>query len=364
VRAAAAGERERVHPSRRGRVVCATHIRRHQGAIVTLKGCDYAFDLPAASALRAAGIQFAFRYVSTDPAKNLGAAERDALHSAGIGIGLVWETTGTSALGGYQAGLNEARQARQEATALGFPTTLPIYYAIDWDEAASQTPTVLDYLHGAADAEGSKDKIGVYGGLAVIEAAASAGYVFLWQTYAWSSGQWAPQAVIRQTLNGSSIGGQDVDLDEAVAGANGLWMPTGTPAPPPPAPSRPTVYDGQSGYWVEILQRSLMLDGQDPQGVDGLFGGHTLAAVKAAQGKFGIQVDGVVGNVTWGHLEARTLVVQRALVEQGYGAGGTDSVAGPTTAHEVTAFQSANHHLLVDGVVGAHTSAALHIPAP
>jgi hypothetical protein len=126
---------------------------------MTIKGCDYAFDQPSTAALAAAGIGFACRYLSTDPAKNLTVAERDSLHAAGISIVLVWETTGTSALSGYNQGLSDAHAARTQATALGFPASLPIYYAVDFNATTGQMSDVLDYLHGAADAEGSKDRV-------------------------------------------------------------------------------------------------------------------------------------------------------------------------------------------------------------
>jgi peptidoglycan hydrolase-like protein with peptidoglycan-binding domain len=328
--------------------------------MTTVRGVDYAFDLPSTAALKAAGIAYAMRYVSADPSKNLTTSERDGLHAVGIGIGLVWETTGVSPLAGYAQGLAEAGTARAQASALGFPAGLPIYFAVDLDATTGQIGSVLDYLHGASDAEGSKALVGVYGDYEVIEAAHAAGYDYLWQTYAWSSGQWAPAYTIRQVLNGTTLGGVDVDLDEAASTA-GLWMPS----PPAPAPSaaaagRPTVSFGESGYWVEVLQRSLMLGGQDPKGVDARFGPDTLAAVKAYQKAAALLVDGIVGEHTWGALVARTLVVQRALAAEHLGAGGTDSVAGPLTAQEVSAFQRESR-LLVDGIVGPRTSAKLKI---
>lgn len=329
---------------------------------MTLKGCDYAFTAPPVSALTGAGIGFAMRYLSGDPSKNLTGAERDALHTARIGIGLVWETTGRSPLAGYDQGLNEAHAARAQAAALGFPATLPIYFAIDLQADPEQTASAVDYLHGAADAEGSQHLVGAYGDYAVIEAAAAAGFTWLWQTYAWSNGQWAPGWTVRQVLNGARIGAVTVDLDEA-AGTAGLWMPPGSVAPPAPAEAstRPMVHAGTSGYWVEVAQRSVMLAGCDPKGVDAHFGPHTEAAVRAAQSAFHIKVDGVVGPVTWGRLEARTLQVQKALAAARLGAGGTDAVAGPATAQEVLAFQR-THRLRQDGIVGPHTSVALHIP--
>jgi len=135
-----------------------------------------------------------------------------------------------------------------------------------------------------------------------------------------------------------------------------------TPTGSKPAPSWPTVSPGTTGPWVTLLQRALMLAGQDPKGVDGHYGGNTKVAVDAAQKAFKIHVDSQVGPVTWQHLRARTLVVQRALVGEGLGDGGTDSTAGPATATEVLAFQR-HRKLPPDGIVGKHTSKALGIPA-
>lgn len=329
---------------------------------MTIAGCDYAWSVPPISAMKAAGIGFAVRYLSTDASKNLSASERDSLHAAGISIVLVWETTGVEALGGYNQGMADAAAARKQATALGFPTALPIYYAVDFNQTASQTQTVLDYLHGCSDAEGSKLLVGVYGGYASVSSALDAGFGWGWQTYAWSNGKWDNRAVLRQTHNDQQLGGADVDLDEAMVGTYGQWAPasgTSQPPTPPAAATRPALSAGASGTWVLMLQRSLMLGGVDPKGVDGAFGLNTLAAVRAFQSAAKVSVDGQVGPQTWGALEARTKAVQNALNAAGAHLA-VDGQAGVLTAGAVTAFQS-SHHLAVDGIVGAHTSAALHI---
>ena len=330
---------------------------------MTTAGADFAWQSPPIADLKAAGISFVCRYLSTDASKNLSAAERDRLHAAGISIVLVWETTGTEALGGYGQGMADGAAARTQADALGFPKSLPIYYAVDFNQTASQKQTVLDYLHGVADAEGSKARVGVYGGIASVAAALDAGFGFGWQTYAWSNGQWDIRAQLRQTHNDQKIGGADVDLDQAMAASYGQWTPSDAVNPPSPTPvpvqARPSLSAGATGTWVWVLQRSLMLAGCDPQGVDGGFGSHTMTAVHAFQAQYKLQVDGQVGPLTWAALIARTKIVQNALNAAGAHLA-VDGEAGVLTAGAVTAFQS-SHHLAVDGVVGAHTSAALHI---
>jgi len=64
----------------------------------------------------------------------------------------------------------------------------------------------------------------------------------------------------------------------------------------------PTVEYGDNGESVSSMQSKLLDAGYDPQGVDGYFGDHTLAAVRAFQTDKGLQVDGVCGNQTWGAL--------------------------------------------------------------
>jgi peptidoglycan hydrolase-like protein with peptidoglycan-binding domain len=66
----------------------------------------------------------------------------------------------------------------------------------------------------------------------------------------------------------------------------------------------PTLSEGSSGAVVESLQRVLTNGAPGewettPQGIDGIFGAHTKAAVEAFQAWGGVVVDGVVGDQTW-----------------------------------------------------------------
>lgn len=66
----------------------------------------------------------------------------------------------------------------------------------------------------------------------------------------------------------------------------------------------PVLQDGSSGAVVSSLQ-TILTNGADqwggvtPQGIDGIFGPHTRAAVEAFQGWGGVTVDGIVGDQTW-----------------------------------------------------------------
>jgi len=65
----------------------------------------------------------------------------------------------------------------------------------------------------------------------------------------------------------------------------------------------PLLREGSSGDVVRELQRVLTNGasewGVSPQGIDGQFGPHTKASVKAFQTWGGVASDGIVGNRTW-----------------------------------------------------------------
>jgi hypothetical protein len=62
------------------------------------------------------------------------------------------------------------------------------------------------------------------------------------------------------------------------------------------------IRSGSRGPNVTKLQKELKAAGCNPGSVDGVFGRHTLAAVKSYQRKHHLSVDGVVGPKTWNAL--------------------------------------------------------------
>lgn len=193
------------------------------------KGCDYAWERPDPKALAAAGYTFACRYLSYDTkGKNLTAGEAAALHGAGLSIVLNWEYNPQAALAGYAAGVNDGTEAWRQARALGAPESTPIYFSLDWDVQSGELDAVRSYLQGIASVM-PWECVGVYGGLRAVSYAASLRpQPWLWQTYAWSGGQWSPAARIRQVRNGVSFGGLSIDLDESMSTAYGQWDPPTT----------------------------------------------------------------------------------------------------------------------------------------
>jgi peptidoglycan hydrolase-like protein with peptidoglycan-binding domain len=90
--------------------------------------------------------------------------------------------------------------------------------------------------------------------------------------------------------------------------ANAAPRPT-TPTETPSAETRstqpaatkefPILRRGAKGEAVRGLQNRLRAIGVYQGETDGIFGAGTEAAVKAAQSKFGLEADGVVGGATW-----------------------------------------------------------------
>jgi len=63
--------------------------------------------------------------------------------------------------------------------------------------------------------------------------------------------------------------------------------------------SEPLLKKGAKGLPVRRLQARMSAAGYDTGGVDGRYGAKTIAAVKALQEQYGLDVDGIVGPATW-----------------------------------------------------------------
>lgn len=73
---------------------------------------------------------------------------------------------------------------------------------------------------------------------------------------------------------------------------------------PAPLPNLPTLRVGSRGDFVRWAQARLEQHGCPPGRIDGLYGDRTAQAVRRFQARRGLPVDGVIGPVTWGYLEA------------------------------------------------------------
>jgi hypothetical protein len=204
-------------------------------------GCDYAFfPHPELPALKTAGVRFVCRYVSMYAAndgngKNLLPAEKTAILAAGLPLVIVAEEGATYMLGGYTAGVALAAHADAVVRVLGMPG-VPIYGAADSDFTEAQQTPINSCLDGMASVIG-RNRTGIYGGYHVVKRALDAGKAqWMWQTIAWSGGQWDPRAHIRQDATMIHAGGVAADRDDAMFTDYGQWPRPAGPKPAPPVP--------------------------------------------------------------------------------------------------------------------------------
>jgi hypothetical protein len=197
---------------------------------MAVEGVDYSYSRPTPAQLKAAGKQFALRYVSSPGhAKNLTRVEAAGLKAAGIAIGIVFELTTARALSGRGTGRDDATSARSQVVDLGGPPDGGvIYFAVDFDAQPDQMPTILAYGEGWADVLG-KDRCGPYGSYRVCKAFLDAGFDYAWNCASWSHGLWEPRAQLQQYRNGQPLGSGTVDLDRAMADDYGQWKETDVP---------------------------------------------------------------------------------------------------------------------------------------
>jgi peptidoglycan hydrolase-like protein with peptidoglycan-binding domain len=135
--------------------------------------------------------------------------------------------------------------------------------------------------------------------------------------------------------------------------------------PPPAASGWPTLQVGSKGFQVRALQFLLVQAGFAIT-ADGVFGANTKAAVVAFQARKGLARDGVVGPKTWaaavvtvrsGSRGAAVKGVQSALNAHGSHLV-VDGIAGSGTVAAIVAFQRRSG-LSADGIAGAKTWNAL-----
>jgi len=146
---------------------------------------DYSYGRPSMQSIQDYGAAGAMRYLGND-GRCIGASERDQLLGAGLGIGLIWETTAQRPLDGYGAGQADARSANTYADNLGAPH-VPIYYAVDFAPSSSQlTGPIADYFRGVQSMGGRP--MNAYGCAMVVQHLVRdlAMMSSAWQCAAWS----------------------------------------------------------------------------------------------------------------------------------------------------------------------------------
>ena len=162
---------------------------------MAIEGVDYSWARPGGAVLKSAGKHFAVRYLYPDGqgGKGLDASELNDLNSNGVEVPVVFESYAARAKEGRAAGQADAKTAQAQLAALGLPSGMPIYFAVDYDAPESDQGVIDEYLRGCADVIGV-DRVGLYAGYWVIKRCYEHGTAkWLWQTYAWSGGNVHPE---------------------------------------------------------------------------------------------------------------------------------------------------------------------------
>lgn len=115
---------------------------------------------------------------------------------------------------------------------------------------------------------------------------------------------------------------------------------------------------GSRGEDVKFLQRGLYVNCFIVGDFDGIFGPKVLNAVKTFQSNFGLDVDGIVGDLTWSKLVYEVKAIQTNLNKKGFYVGVVDGLVGSLTYTKIVEFQKVNG-LTTDGMVGPKTKAIL-----
>ena len=268
---------------------------------------DYAWAKPTPAAIKAAGYSGVMRYLSPDATKNLTKAEATGLLATGLSIGLVWESTASRAGQGFAAGAADAATAEAQATAIGYPFSAALFYAVDFDAAPA---AVAPYFAGIASR--AARPVGIYGSARVVEGVSAA---WKWQACAWSAGRVSASAHLYQRLRATvahPISGTDENIilhdfpmwTNAPAPVSRGWVRTAIAAvkaflfPRPAYPGYVTSVKSHGVYVTRMIQTQLRALNY-PVVVDGDFGPQTAKWVGLFQSRHHLAADGVVGALTW-----------------------------------------------------------------
>lgn len=189
-------------------------------------GIDTAARITAdqALAMKAAGYDFAGRYLVPSGWKALTKQEAKDLTDAGLKILAVWETTADRTKGGAAAGASDGAMALKCAQKIDMPTSGIIYFAVDFGAQAGDMDAIEAYLQ-AARANTEQYEIGVYGPYNVIEEMAKRkACKAFWQCVGWSYGKISSHLNTYQAQWGKRVAGVEVDINEcADMDAAGIW---------------------------------------------------------------------------------------------------------------------------------------------
>jgi len=189
-----------------------------------IEGVDYSFARPGGARLAAEGKAFAVRYLYPGSGKGLQNPEIVDLRGHGIDIAVVYQEGTNEWEGGFATGVRQALAAQALLERLELDHRLPIYFTCDSEASGAwNTELVNAFVDGAASVLG-RERTGIYGSFAVVEACAAAGVCnWFWQTYAWSYRKLSGHANLYQYSNGEW--GGSVDFNRALTPEYGQHSP-------------------------------------------------------------------------------------------------------------------------------------------
>jgi hypothetical protein len=199
-----------------------------------VRGIDYAGGRINGADIINAGYKFVCRYLSDGgaslPGKLLLPDEAAQLNAAGVAIVSNWETTADRMLGGFVAGVEDAKSADAQHRSCNGPADRPIYFSADWDATPEQQAQIDDYLRGVASVLGP-DRVGIYGGYWPVSRALSNQTArWAWQTEAWSGSNVDPRINIFQHAGFVTVGGVQCDENDSYTSDYGQWGVGAAPA--------------------------------------------------------------------------------------------------------------------------------------
>lgn len=261
---------------------------------------DYAFIRPYPPTVKAAGYTAVGRYLGGSLSKDITRAEAAALHAAGLSIWLVFEGVANRATSGQTGGEADAYAAKSAAAAIGYPTSCPIFFAVDFDANPADVRPYFEGVHGVLSS-----RTGVYGGVRVTAGLRDLA-PYRWQSCAWSGSSVDPGAHLYQRLRPSvahPITGTDEDV---ILQAFPMWTPAGATTPPHAVtwsmwPASTVLQSGDRGVAVTVLQTALQdsgIRGVRGIAVTGALGAQTETALRNFQVAKGLVVDGIAGPKT------------------------------------------------------------------
>lgn len=177
-------------------------------------GCDFSYSKPDLQQLWDAGYRVILGYLSDTPGKGMSQAYVDEALAIGFKIVPLYETTARAALGGHTAGVAQAGAAMRIGAALGMPAATTVIFALDSDYTTTEMATVVEFVAGLHSVAGSDGEYGGIDQLRYLLAHHIGDGGRLFQTYAWSDGEWlaAADAPIEQTRNGVDAYGGTIDI--------------------------------------------------------------------------------------------------------------------------------------------------------